>query len=149
MTRYLGIDYGTKRIGLAVSDLETKIASPLTTIDAAGSVSHQVGAVAEVAHDYTVAAFVVGLPLNMDGSEGKQAKTTRAFGEALARTTDLPVHYYDERLSSVAAEELLAPAELTRRKRKGRLDPVAAQVILQGFLDQQPDQRSTDECDSA
>ncbi len=74
MTRYLGIDYGTKRIGLAVSDTGTDIASPLTAIDARGSVAAQARAVAEIATDYVADAFVVGLPLNMDDTEGRQAK---------------------------------------------------------------------------
>ncbi|MHC4695115.1 MAG: Holliday junction resolvase RuvX [Planctomycetota bacterium] len=144
MTRYLGIDYGTKRIGLAVSDAETDIASPLTAIDARGSVAAQAKAVAEIATDYVADAFVVGLPLNMDDTEGRQAELTRAFGDELAYLTDLPVHYHDERLSSLWADELLAPAELTRKKKKRHLDPVAAQVMLQDFLDKRARQSGSD-----
>ncbi len=80
-------------------------------------------------------ALVVGLPLNMDGSEGDQAKLTRRFGDKLAQVSGLAVHYWDERLSSVTARRLMIPAELSRKKRKARLDRVAAQVILQSFLD--------------
>jgi len=135
MIRYLGIDYGTKRIGLAVGDSMGKLASPLGAVAAKGTVVDHARAVIEYASDYDVDAFVVGLPLNMDDTEGKQSKLTRAFGDELSRSTGLAVHYQDERLSSVSARELLLPAELTRKKRKARLDAVAAQVMLQNFLD--------------
>ena len=135
MPRFLGIDHGSKRIGLAVSDPGATLASPLTTITASGNLSDEIAAVLSYAKGYDIDAFVVGLPLNMDDTEGDQAKTVRRFGTELARITGKPVHYWDERLSSHAAEELLRPAELTRKKRKARLDRVAALVILQGFLD--------------
>ena len=78
--------------------------------------------------------LVVGRPLNMDGTEGPQARQTRAFGDRLAQDTGLPVHYFVERLSSIAAAERLQAADLTRKKTKARKDRVAAQVILEGFL---------------
>ena len=133
--RFLSIDYGKKRIGLAVGDDRDKIASPVTTVQARGSLAEHVTAVLAVADDYELDAFVVGLPLNMDGTEGGQAKLTRQFGDALQHASGKSVEYYDERLSSQAADELIAPAELTRKKRKSIQDAVAAQVILQGFLD--------------
>ena len=135
MPRFLGIDHGSKRIGLAVSDPDATLASPLKTIDAAANLSDQVAAVLSCAREYEIDAFVVGLPLNMDDTEGNQAKTVRRFGAELERISGKPVHYWDERLSSHAAEELLRPAELTRKKHKARLDRIAALVILQGFLD--------------
>ena len=135
MTRYLGIDYGTKRIGLAVGDDVSRIASPVEMVPATGSPADHATAVLRVADDYGVDAFVVGLPMNMDDSEGPQARLTRNFGDAVAAATGKPVHYFDERLSSLAADELLQPAELTRKKKKKRRDSVAAQVILQGFLE--------------
>ena len=135
MPRFLGIDYGSKRIGLALSDHEAILALPLATVRPRGGLPNQVSAVLSFAKQYGVDAFVVGLPLNMDNTEGPQAKLTRAFGDELARTTGLPVYYFDERLSSVAAEELLRPAELTRKKKRARLDRIAAQVMLQGFLE--------------
>jgi len=138
MTRYLGIDYGTKRIGLAVGDPPSAPPAPLTTLASRGNVEDDARAVLGVAVQYDIAEFVVGLPLNMDDSEGPQATLTRRFGDALARAAGLPVHYVDERLSSFAAEELLRPAELTRAKKKARADRVAAQVILQTFLDSRP-----------
>lgn len=133
--RLCGIDYGTKRIGLAISDPGGLIASPLATLTVKGGVAEQVRAVIEAAADYDVAGWVVGLPLNMDGSEGPQAKVTRRFAEQLAKASDRAVHFCDERLSSAEADTYLREAELTRKKRKQRRDQVAAQVILQSFLD--------------
>ena len=135
MPRFLGIDHGSRRIGLAVSDAGATLASPLTTIAASGNLSVEIAAILSCARDYEIDVFVVGLPLNMDDTEGDQAKTARRFGVELQRISGKPVHYWDERLSSHAAEELLRPAELTRKKRKARLDRVAAQVMLQDFLD--------------
>ena len=135
MPRFLGIDYGTKYIGLAVGDTDTGIASPVETIKPRGAVADQVKGLQAAAREYGVDAFVVGLPLNMDDTEGEQAKITRRFGNELARTSGKPVHYWDERLSSHEARELLQPSGLTRRKKKGVEDSIAAQVILQGFLE--------------
>ncbi len=135
MTRYLGIDYGSKRIGLAVGDDGARLASPVSTIAARGDVAADVRAVLAVGAEYVVDEFVVGLPLNMDDSEGPQARVARTFGAALEGASGRAVHYFDERLSSHAAEELLRNAELTRKKKKARLDRIAAQVMLQGFLD--------------
>ena len=132
---FLGIDYGSKRIGLAVSGPGRKIASPLATVKATGRMANDVRAVLSRAEGYDIDAFVVGLPLNMDGTAGEQAKLAKRFGDELARATGHAVHYQDERLSSISACELLAPAELTRKKRKAHVDRVAAQVILQDFLD--------------
>ncbi len=135
MARFLGIDYGNRRIGLALSDAGGSLASPLTTIEPGVSLSDRVSAVVSYINKHEIDALVVGLPLNMDDTEGHQAKITRRFGDELGRRTGKPVHYWDERLSSFAAEELLRPAELSSKKRKAVRDAVAAQVILQGFLD--------------
>ena len=139
MLRLLGIDYGGKRIGLAIGDTESSIASPLAVVQVTGSLSDQVGAVLSCARPYAVGAFVLGLPLNMDDTEGPQARHARRFGDVLARHSGKPVHYFDERLSSVAADELLEQSGLSQKKRKTRQDRIAAQVILQGFLDAQAD----------
>jgi len=130
-----GIDYGTKRIGLAIGDPDGLIASPLTTLTVRGQPADHASAVIAAVADYDVAAWVVGLPLNMDGTEGPQAKVTRAFAAELSRTSAWPVDFQDERLSSVAADGYLAEADLTRKKRKARRDRVAAQIILQTYLD--------------
>ncbi len=136
----IGIDYGTKRIGLAAGDTDRRVASPLTTVIAQGDVAAHAQAVLQYADAYDVEAFVVGLPLNMDDTEGPQAKTTRRFGDQLALIASKPVHYWDERLSTFAADELLDTVDLTRAKRKSIQDAVAAQVILQSFLDAQAEQ---------
>lgn len=132
----LGIDYGSKRIGLAVSDAARRMALPLSAIDAANDHAKNAAAVLKVAAEYDVDELVLGLPLNMDDSEGPQAKIIRAFGEVLSRAAAKPIHFQDERLSSATADELLQPAELTNRKHKSRRDGVAAQVILQQYLDE-------------
>ena len=142
MACFIGIDYGKRRIGLAVSDRDEHIASPLTTLDARGRVAEDVRAVTACAAQYEVDGFVVGLPLNMDGTEGAQAKIARRFGDELARAVGKPVHLWDERLSSFAARELLEASDLTPKKRKERLDRVAAQIILQGFLDAREPERT-------
>lgn len=148
MPRFLAIDFGTKRIGVACGDTDTRLATPLSTLPATGRHERDVEAVLALANEYETDGYVVGLPLNMDGTEGEACKIARRFGDLLARLAEKPVHYWDERLSSVAAEELLRPAELTRKKRKAQLDRVAAQVILQGFFDargEQPDAAAPDD----
>ncbi|MCH7808892.1 MAG: Holliday junction resolvase RuvX [Planctomycetes bacterium] len=144
MARLMGIDYGTKRIGLAIGDDDGTPASPIKMLQASGRVDDDVRAVLACAQEYAVDALVVGLPLNMDDTEGPQAKLTRVFGERLTRETGLTVHYRDERLSTFAAGQLLQPAALSRKKRKTRLDSISAQVILQDFLDARAAQRDGD-----
>ncbi len=135
MSRFLAVDYGSKRIGLAIGDDDMYMASPIKTIDGCGDLRSDASAVEACAREYDIDGIVIGLPLNMDDSEGPQAKVVRSFGEALDAITDQTIHYVDERLSSIAAEELIRPAGLTRKKKKARVDRVAAQVILQTFLD--------------
>ncbi len=135
MTRFLGIDYGGKRIGLSVSDPAATLASPLATIVAGSDAGADIRALLARTDGYDIDEFVVGLPLNMDDSEGDQARVAKRFGDELARVTGKPVHLWDERLSTHAAAELLRPAGLTRKKRKKSLDSVAAAVLLQAFLD--------------
>ena len=133
--RLCGIDYGSKRIGLAISDPDGSIASPLATVEARGGLADQAQAVMKAVAEFDVGGWVIGLPLNMDGSEGPQAKAARRFGAELAQTSRLEVEYWDERLSSRQADAYLREAELTRKKHRARRDRVAAQVILQTFLD--------------
>lgn len=140
MTRFIGIDYGTKRIGIAVGDDVAKLAMPVTTVEARGKLSSIIAAVIKVAAEFDPDEFIVGLPINMDCTEGPQAKLTRTFGDKLSKIAKRPVRYVDERLTSKAARALLSPAELTRKKLKARIDRVAAQVMLQGFLDGAPTQ---------
>lgn len=131
----LGIDYGTRRIGLAISDYAQKIAFPADVIDAAGGPKRDAARVAERAAKERAAAIVVGMPLNMDGTRGPQAELTQRFIEALAQSTALPVAAWDERLSSFAADQVLRAAELTAGKRRRLRDALAAQVMLQSYLD--------------
>jgi putative Holliday junction resolvase len=133
-TRLLGVDYGSVRIGVAISDAERRLASPLLVYDRRGRERDgeyfRVLATAE-----EIGAFVVGLPLHCDGREGQKANEARVFGAWLAETTGLPVRYWDERFSTVEAESALWQAGLTHKKRKARRDGVAAQILLQAYLD--------------
>lgn len=136
MPRYLGIDHGRRRIGLAVSDPDASLASPLAILPASGDPIVDARKVVELADEQRVEAFVVGLPYNMDGSEGPQADVCRKFaGHLEAASSGRPVTLWDERLSSFAADQVMDQAELTSAKRKKRRDMIAAQVILQSYLD--------------
>ena len=135
MQKFLGIDYGRKRIGLAIGEAETRIALPLETIDGRNDPTRDARLVVLAVANEDVGAFIVGLPLNMDGSEGPQARFTRRFAGELARLSGRPVHLQDERLSSVAADEALDQAEIAPHRRKGLTDRIAAQQILQSWLD--------------
>jgi len=136
---YCGIDHGTRRIGLAIADPNGTIASPRAVIDARGSAEQVIRRLTDAVADFDVAEWVVGLPLNMDDTEGPQAQLVRRFGEHLACVTNKPVHYWDERLSSDTADGLLSRSDLTRGKKKARHDAVAAQVMLQSFLERRRD----------
>jgi putative Holliday junction resolvase len=135
MTRYLGIDYGRRRIGLAIGDDALRIASPLDTLPAANDPAKDAARVVDRAAHEGVEALVVGLPLNMDGSAGPQAAQTRRFIEALRARAQLPVYEQDERLTTHAAEEALQEAGLSQRARAARRDKLAAQLILQFYFD--------------
>ncbi len=145
MTRWAGIDYGERRIGLALGDPGETIASPATTLSGTGTASGNARAVLRWAADNQVGGLVIGLPLNMDGSVGPQAKLTQDFAEQTRREGNLPVEFWDERLSSFQADELMRSAGLTHAKRKKLRDALAAQVILQSFLDARRAQRESPE----
>ena len=130
--KFLGIDYGKKRIGLAICDPDEKIASPLAVLKNSPRVIQEILDCIEAEN---ADAIVIGLPLNMDDSEGPQARLVRGFAAALKSHTNLPLYLQDERLSSFEAEEKLADAGLTIKKKQKRLDAVAAANILQAFLD--------------
>lgn len=134
--RYLGIDYGRKRTGVAICDEKERIASPLTVITGQRDL---VSRITEIAEREQAGGIVVGLPLNMDGSEGKATKVVREFGARLAEAMGVQVLFHDERLSSFDAEQKLIEADLSRKKKKKRIDAVAAASILQSFLDQKGD----------
>lgn len=132
--RFLAIDHGTKRTGLAVSDAAETLASPHSVIQTQND-SVLIEGIVQAAAKESIDAVVVGLPLNMDGSEGPRAKQVRAFAERLALRIKMPIHFHDERLSSYAAQELFSGLGLTHKDKKNRLDAVAAADILQSFLD--------------
>jgi putative Holliday junction resolvase len=130
--RYLAIDYGTKRTGLAICDPAETIVSPLAVLEGQKELLKKI---ADVAKANGVEAIVLGLPLNMDDSEGPQAKLVLNFADQLKEHLDIPIHFQDERLSSFGAEDKLATAEFTRAKKRKRLDAVAAAEILEAFLE--------------
>ncbi len=132
--RLLGLDLGTKTIGLAISDSGWSIASPVRTIRRT-KFTHDVREMLDYAEHEGVRGLVMGLPLNMDGSEGPRAQATRAFVRNLGQHTDLPVLFWDERLSSYAADQAMLEADLSRKRRARAIDQVAAGIILQGCLD--------------
>ena len=131
--RYLAIDYGTRRTGLAICDAGETFASPLTVIEGRETLLAKITQIIEAEG---VQAVVLGLPLNMDGTQGPQSKLVLKFADQLQAHLPIPVFLQDERLSSFGAEEKLAPANFTRGKQKKRLDAVAAAEILEAFLEQ-------------
>ena len=128
------LDLGDKTICLAVSDTFRSSASPLETIRRK-KFTPDATAMLAVATERNIAGLVLGLPRNMDGTEGARCQSTRAFARSLTRMTDLPITYWDERLSTVAAEKALLEADTTRKRRAEVIDHVAASYILQGLLD--------------
>jgi len=129
-----GLDLGTKTIGVAVSDGLRQVASPLTVIKRQ-KFTLDAQALLKILTERGLAGIVLGLPRNMDGSEGPRAQSTRAFARNLSALTDLPIGFWDERLSTVAAERALLEADTSRRRRAEVIDQVAAGYILQGALD--------------
>lgn len=132
--RLLGVDFGTVRIGLAISDRDRKIASPLTTYTRSSTAEDR-AYFEKMVDSEQVTAIVLGLPLHTDGREGQKALEARAFGAWLGGVTSLPVVYWDERFTTVEAERHLLDARLTKKKRKTRIDRIAAQILLQTYLD--------------
>lgn len=129
-----GLDLGTRTIGIAISDLRRRVASPATTLKRR-KFSLDSAALLEILAGREIVAIILGLPLNMDGSEGPRAQATHAFARNLERLTPLPIAFWDERLSTVAAERALLAADASRKRREEVIDAVAAGYILQGALD--------------
>ena len=132
--RLLGLDLGTRTIGLALSDVQRRIASPLETIKRV-KFTPDAAALAGIATKHAVGGLVIGLPLNMDGSEGVRVQSTRSFVRNLKPLLDLPVLFYDERLSTAVVTRALIAADTSRAKRGALVDKLAAAYILQGCLD--------------
>jgi putative Holliday junction resolvase len=138
----LGLDLGSARIGVAVSDRSGIIASPLTVLQRSGSVSRDHQAIARLVHEEEAEAVVVGLPLNMNGSMGPAAKAAVAEAQALATVVGVPVHTSDERRTTVTADRAMMEAGMKAPARRKVVDKIAAAVLLQHWLDGQAAQRS-------
>lgn len=133
--KYIGIDYGHKRIGLAVSDVLGFMAMPLEIIERQ-SLQKDVSVIKNIVEKYAIESIVVGLPVNMDGSEGPLAEQARDFGEKLLEEIKIPVEYFDERLTTAQTERMLVEeADMSREKRKLVRDKIAATYMLQAYLD--------------
>ena len=132
--RLAGIDYGTVRIGVAITDPSRTLASPLENYTRRGDQA-DARHFRELVDEESIAAFVVGLPVHASGQESAKSAEARRFGEWLAALTSRPVTYHDERFTTAAAEQLLGLAELTSKQRKKRRDMLAAQIMLMSFLE--------------
>ena len=130
----IGLDLGNKTIGVAVSDPDRKIANAVETV-MRKAFTADAKRVLALAAERNAVGFVLGLPINMDGSEGPRAQSTRAFARNFAKMTDLPIAFWDERLSTAAVERELIAADVSRAKRAAVIDQHAAMFILQGALD--------------
>ena len=133
----MGLDVGDKTVGVAVSDELGFTAQGVTTVERR-SWAHDLAELKAIADEYQVKKLVVGLPLNMDGSEGPRAQVSRAFAERASASLGIPFDLWDERLSTAEVQRLLIAADVSRKKRKQVVDKLAAQVILQGYLDSRP-----------
>jgi putative Holliday junction resolvase len=132
--RLLGLDLGTKTIGMAVSDISRSIATPVETIKRT-KFTADIQPILKTVQELGVGAIVLGLPVNMDGSEGPRAQSTRAFARNLSQHADIPIVFWDERLSTAAIERHLIEADASRKRRGEVVDRMAAAYILQGALD--------------
>jgi len=135
--RAVGLDFGTKTIGIAVSDELGLTAQGQKTLERK-SLKKDLAELKRLAEELAADRFILGLPLNMDGTEGPRAQAARKFGAALEAETALPVIYQDERLTTVSAQRALLEADVSRKKRRDVIDQVAATIILQAWLDAQP-----------
>lgn len=138
--RIAGIDFGTVRIGIALSDPGRSIASPHENYTRRGT-KLDAERLKRLVAEEEVTLFVVGLPLHLDGSESDKSIEARRFGKWLGEVTGVPVEFFDERLTSVEAEQLLLEAQMTSKRRKKRTDMVAAQIMLSGYLESEPSGR--------
>ncbi len=134
LSRLMGLDLGSKTIGVATSDLTRRIATPVKTIERRKFTADAARLLAIAARE-NIGLIVLGLPVNMDGSEGPRAQSTRAFARNLTKLTPIPIVYWDERLSTAAVERMLIAADASRVKRDAVIDKLAAAWILQAALD--------------
>ena len=134
--KYLGVDYGDVRTGLAECDVSGLLAGPIGTISEGGMRNTAVR-VAKEAESRSCKKIVIGLPKNMDGSEGIRVETVRAFAKLLSELTDIPIDFYDERMSTMAAYRFLDGTQTYGKKRKNAIDTLSAEIILQGYIDRE------------
>ncbi len=134
MQALMGLDLGTKTIGVAVSDSFRSVATPIETVKRK-KFGVDAQRLIEIIQDRNIGGIILGLPMNMDGSEGPRAQSTRAFARNLSALVEAPIGFWDERLSTVAAERALLEADTSRKRRAEVIDHVAASYILQGVLD--------------
>lgn len=138
--RLMGLDVGEKTIGIAVSDTTFTIATPVETLRR-GKFTADAERLKRLAAEHNVGGFVIGLPINMDGSEGPRCQSVRAFANNLLGKFDLPLGFWDERLSTAAVTRTMLEADLSRSRRAELVDKLAAAYILQGYLDHQKARR--------
>ena len=134
--KYLGVDYGDVRTGIADCDISGMLASGITTIKEGGMRNTAIR-VAKEAESRSCKKIVIGLPKNMDGSEGERTQVIRAFAEILSSLTDIPIDFSDERMSTMVAYRYLGATETFGKKRKDAVDTLSAEIILQGYLDKE------------
>lgn len=132
--RFAGIDFGTVRIGIAVTDPERRLASPLENYTRRGEAA-DAAFFRRLAAEERIVRFIVGLPVHLDGRESQKSSEARKFGQWLGDITGVPVEYFDERFTSAEAEQFLSAAKLTKKRRKARLDKLAAQIMLTAYLE--------------
>ena len=138
--KYLGVDYGDKRTGLAESDIAGELAGGICTIREGGMHNTAIR-VAKEATDRSCKKIIIGLPRNMDGTEGDRVEVVRAFAALLAEYTDIPIDFYDERMSTMVAYRFLGETGTFGKKRKDAVDTLSAEIILQGYLDREKTQK--------
>jgi putative Holliday junction resolvase len=147
--RLLALDYGTKRIGVAVSDELAFGAYPLTTIHRSRLLTHDLQEILRIAQKEEVGAIVVGLPLNADGTQGSSAKNAASFAASLGKRTTLPIHLHDEFLTTAEAEEAMISMDVSRKKRRETIDKAAAALILDSYLRAQRERASIESMSEA
>ena len=136
--RYLGIDLGSKTVGLAMSDTTLTIASTYKTIFFKDEdYNSTINEIKDIIKEYNITKIILGLPKNMNNSLGERAEITLKYKELLEKSTDLPVIMFDERLTSVISNSILIEADMSRKKRKKKVDSIAAQIILQDYLNKE------------
>lgn len=134
--KYLGVDYGDKRTGLAECDMSGLISGGIGTISEGGMRKTAIR-VAEEARNRSCKKIIIGLPKNMDGSEGPRADVIKAFGAILSEITDIPIDYYDERMTTMVAYRFLGETGTYGKRRKETVDTLSAQIILQNYIDRE------------